>query len=73
MAAHIGVAGSLVVPEGLDSSWIDALVASHFDRRHEQDLNIGHDGPGGVEGIERVVTSAAVAIATTATIVLDHG
>lgn len=76
LAAHADTVSSLAVPDGLDPQWLDRLdplVASGLVLRHERDLGTAHEGPDGVEGIDAVITSATVGIATTGTFVLDHG
>lgn len=58
---------SVVAPSGLDAGWVDALrgefeVVAETDATSAQALDV----------IDAVVTAAAVGIATTGTIVLDH-
>lgn len=59
---------SIIIPEGVDSSW----TASLGDR-----VAVRGDGPGltaqDLDTIDAVLTGAAVGIAATGTIVLDHG
>lgn len=62
--------GSLVVPEGLDPSWLDGLP----DRVRRQTAGAASGiGAGELDRIDGVVTSATVGIARTGTIILDHG
>ena len=63
-------AGSVVVPSGLEASWLDALRAAG--------LKVVSDEPDPLPSarlneIDAVVTAASVGIAETGTIVLDHG
>ncbi|GAB4077653.1 LUD domain-containing protein [Nostocoides australiense] len=58
---------SVVVPTGLDAGWSDALGAE-FDVLTEVDATSAQT----LDGIDAVVTGAAIGIATTGTIVLDH-
>jgi L-lactate dehydrogenase complex protein LldG len=60
-----GVA-SVVVPTGLDRSWLS----------HASGVRVVEDdqlSAGALDALDAVVTAAAVGIATTGTIVLDHG
>ncbi len=60
--------GSAVVPDGLDGSWLSALADV---------ADVVPEGAAGsaveLDRIDAVVTASAVGIATTGTIVLDHG
>lgn len=60
-------ARSLVVPPGLDPGWLAALP---------RDLAVVHDDPAltarGLDRVDAVVTAAALGVATTGTVVLDH-
>ncbi len=58
---------SVVVPDGLDPTWVDAAGRAAEVRR-EQDTVTHAD----LDATDAVVTAAAVGIATTGTIVLDH-
>ncbi|MFC7598422.1 lactate utilization protein C [Terrabacter sp. GCM10028922] len=62
---------SVVVPAGFDAAYLDAahLDAATVRRVAEADVTDVHD----IEGVDAVVSTAAVAIAETGTIVLDHG
>lgn len=65
--ARLGLA-SVVVPSGLDPSWVAGL-----ERRFHV---VPEDAAGSATDLDRidaVVTAAAVGIATTGTVVLDHG
>src|SRR5690606_33680062 len=59
-------AGSVVVPDGLDASWVSRL---HGALRvvADEGLTSAH-----LDEVDAVVTAARVGIATTGTIVLDH-
>ena len=59
---------SVVVPSGLDPAWVQALggVATVS---HEADATTHSE----LDAVDAVVTGSAVGIATTGTIVLDHG
>jgi L-lactate dehydrogenase complex protein LldG len=57
---------SVVVPTGFDATHLDAPSVRQVA---EADVTDVHD----VEGVDAVVSTAAVAIAETGTIVLDHG
>ncbi|GGB87796.1 Fe-S osidoreductase [Knoellia flava TL1] len=59
---------SVVVPSGLDPAWVAALEAG-FDVVPEDAAGSATD----LDGVDAVVTGAAVGIATTGTVVLDHG
>lgn len=56
--------GSVVIPPGLDRDWLSAVTA---DRVEDDDLTTAD-----LDHCDAVVTAAAVAIAETGTIVLDH-
>jgi L-lactate dehydrogenase complex protein LldG len=62
---------SVVVPAGFDGAYLDVahLDAATVRRVAEVDVTDVHD----IEGVDAVVSTAAVAIAETGTIVLDHG
>ena len=60
--------GSVVVPSGLDAAWVSALEAG-FDVVREGSAGSASD----LDRVDAVVTAAAVGIATTGTVVLDHG
>lgn len=63
--AALGDARRVVVPDGLDAAWLP------------DGLDILRDEPplthAQLDGADAVVTSCAVAVATTGTIILDHG
>ncbi|MEI2648409.1 MAG: lactate utilization protein C [Dermatophilaceae bacterium] len=60
-------ASSVVVPSGLDPAWVSALG--------EEVRIVADEGLGSLDldAIDSVITASAVSIATTGTIVLDHG
>ncbi|MDT0212724.1 lactate utilization protein C [Rothia sp. ARF10] len=60
--------GSVVVPTGLDAAWVTALEAG-FDVVPEAAAVSATQ----LDGIDAVVTAAALGIAATGTVVLDHG
>lgn len=60
--------GSVVVPSGLDPAWVHALEA-RFDVVPEDAAGSATE----LDRVDAVVTAAAVGIATTGTVVLDHG
>ncbi|WP_404386006.1 LUD domain-containing protein [Knoellia locipacati] len=60
--------GSVVVPAGLDASW-SAALADVADVVAESEAGSAAE----LDRIDAVVTASAVGIATTGTIVLDHG
>lgn len=66
---RLGHGGSVVVPDGLDPRWVTGFEATGVDVRHERTLASAKS----VEGVAAVVTTATVGVATTGTIVLDHG
>lgn len=59
--------GSVLVPAGLDPAWTAALPATTRRVRDDELSNADLDQ------VAAVVTASAVSIATTGTIVLDHG
>lgn len=59
---------SVVLPAGLDASWRSAIAAAGITI-HDDDPQLSRQE---LNGIDAVVTAAAVAIAETGTIVLDH-
>ncbi|MCC6496218.1 MAG: LUD domain-containing protein [Propionibacteriaceae bacterium] len=61
-------AASVVLPSGLDPAW-RAAIGSAGIRIHDDDPQLSHQE---LNGIDSVVTAAAVGIADTGTIVLDH-
>ena len=74
---------SVVVPDGLDTSWVEPLrdsgirlVADHGDEDAADDeTGAGRGGllsTAALDEVDAVVTAARVGIATTGTIVLDH-
>lgn len=66
-AAH-----SVVVPAGLDASWVAGLHESGMRLVEDRTEDGGLLGPYDLDGIDAVITAARVGIATTGTIVLDH-
>lgn len=70
IATLLGDAGvsSVVLPAGLDPDWRAAVAAAGFIV-HEDEPELSR---GELDGIDAVVTAAAVGIAETGTIVLDH-
>ena len=56
-----------VVPAGLPEEWLAATTAAAQVSIDDGDLT-----PGELDGIDAVVTAAALGVATTGTIVLDH-
>lgn len=81
-AADVGavVAGALaraaahrvLVPSGLDPSWVAGLQGSGIRLLEDVAEDGGRLGAHELDGIDAVVTAARVGIATTGTIVLDH-
>ncbi|PID96118.1 MAG: lactate utilization protein C [Actinomycetales bacterium] len=67
VAVALDGAGSVVVPAGLDPAWTAALPAQI---RQVRDDELSHAE---LDQVEAVITAASVGIATTGTIVLDHG
>jgi len=59
---------SVVVPSGLDPAWV-AVLEGRFDVVPEDAAGSAAE----LDRIDAVVTAAAVGIATTGTVVLDHG
>lgn len=70
VAGALQVAGcsSVVVPTGLDDRWLAEVRHGSMRVVAEQEVDTA-----GLDGVDAVVTAAAVGIATTGTIVLDHG
>lgn len=70
VAGALQVAGcsSVVVPTGLDDRWLVEVRHGSMRVVAEQEVDTA-----GLDGVDAVVTAAAVGIATTGTIVLDHG
>lgn len=66
VAAALSGLGSVVVPAGLDRAWL--AEADGVRVVEDQQLSAAE-----LDRIDAVVTAAAVGIATTGTIVLDHG
>lgn len=67
--AGLGEAASVVLPAGVPASWRDAIVAAGLTV-HDDDPPLDRRE---LDRIDAVVTAAAVGIAETGTIVLDHG
>lgn len=61
--------GSLVVPPGLDESWRQAVVGTGAVVQGDDPMLTSAE----LDQLEAVLTAAAVGIAETGTIVLDHG
>ncbi len=61
-------AASVVLPSGLDAAWRAAIDSAGI-RIHDDEPQLSHQE---LNGIDSVVTAAAVGIADTGTIVLDH-
>ena len=70
VAGALQVAGcsSVVVPTGLDDRWLVEVRHGSMRVVAEQEVDTA-----GLNEVDAVVTAAAVGIATTGTIVLDHG
>ena len=66
LAAHR--AESVVVPEGLDDGWV-AAVGAATRVVHEREVSSNAQ----LDGVDAVVSTAAVGMAVPGTIVLDHG
>lgn len=62
-------AHSVVIPAGLPGNWIDALRDAGFEL-HSDEPVLSHAQ---LNGIDAVVTTAAVGMADSGTIALDHG
>jgi len=67
VAVTLGQAHRIVVPAGLPSSWLAALDGV------ETVTDDGALSPADLDALDGVLTAAAVGIAVTGTIVLDHG
>jgi L-lactate dehydrogenase complex protein LldG len=68
--------GSLVVPDGLDPSWLTGNQGSRADDAAPRVLWAGPSvdpTPAELDGIDAVLTASSVGIARTGTIVLTHG
>jgi L-lactate dehydrogenase complex protein LldG len=65
VAEVLAEARSVVVPAGLDRSWLSLL--EHVEIREDEALS-----PAELDSVDAVVTAARVGIASTGTIVLDH-
>ncbi|WP_425242498.1 LutC/YkgG family protein, partial [Trebonia sp.] len=68
VAAAVAAVESLVVPDGLPAGWLAGLAPVIRLVRDEPPLSAAE-----LDRISGVVTSCAVAIAETGTIILDHG
>jgi L-lactate dehydrogenase complex protein LldG len=62
-------ATSVVVPAGLDEGWVGSIADAGIAVTRESDAT----GSEQLDHVDGVVTTATVGIATTGTIVLDHG
>lgn len=60
-------AGSVLLPDGVDDSWRQAIEQAGFDIRKDDDLTARQ-----LNEIDAVVTAAAVGVANTGTFALDH-
>lgn len=69
IAAALTGLGSVVLPAGVPGDWREALAAAGLTIR-EDDPPLSH---GELDVTDAVVTAAALGIAETGTIVLDHG
>lgn len=67
--AATGATSSVVVPSGLDKTWLDAIRASGLSVLVDS-AEVGHDV---LNQTDAVVTAASSAIADTGTILLTHG
>ncbi|WP_404373916.1 lactate utilization protein C [Kytococcus sedentarius] len=67
-ALQVAGCSSVVVPTGLDDRWLAEVRHGSMRVVAEQEVDTA-----GLDGVDAVVTAAAVGIATTGTIVLDHG
>ncbi|WP_343036649.1 LutC/YkgG family protein [Flexivirga aerilata] len=65
IAAALGDAATVVVPDGVPAQWLSRVTA-----RQVTDAALSPDD---LDGIDAVVTGAALGVAVTGTIVLDHG
>lgn len=66
VATALGAAVAVVVPAGLPGAWLSGATARIV-------VDDGTLTPADLDRLDAVVTAAAVGIATTGTIVLDHG
>lgn len=60
-------AGSVLLPDGVDESWRQAIEQAGFDIRKDDNLTARQ-----LNEIDAVVTAAAVGVANTGTFALDH-
>ena len=60
-------AGSVLLPDGVDDSWRQAIEQAGFDIRKDDNLTARQ-----LNEIDAVVTAAAVGVANTGTFALDH-
>lgn len=67
-----GGAHRVVVPDGLDASWVKPLRDSGIRLVPDRGADGGPLTAEELDGVDAVVTAARVGIATTGTIVLDH-
>lgn len=63
-----GAEESVVVPAGLDESWVSAIKAAGYTVSNDEPQLTNKE----LDGTDAVVTASASAIADTGTIVLDH-
>lgn len=69
IAAALGGVGSVVLPAGVPDAWRDAVGAAGLELRADEPALSRRE----LDATGAVVTGAAVGIAETGTIVLDHG
>ena len=68
VASALSAAGSVVVPDGFPSGWLAAGEPAAGRQVHDTQLTAAD-----LDRVDAVVSTAAVGIAATGTIVLDHG
>ncbi|WP_151524655.1 LutC/YkgG family protein [Serinicoccus kebangsaanensis] len=67
-----GRAHTVLVPDGLDASWVAAAQTAGLTLRRDAGADGERLSADELDGVDAVVTAARVGIATTGTIVLDH-